>query len=221
MALTHENDTALHEAGHAIIAYLISDIFEFMYVTSNVNFSRAHDCTSKGGLRGRLIKGNDELTFEDCDKMFLLFLAGFVADEINNSNCNIEDSFYDNSVWATKMNSVKYSGDKENFIPFLALIQNKYGVQQRKYTICCQELLYDIFTTDWITNLLLEIRYMIETAESQTVTGEEITRYLDATNLRSWKNTEWNSIVNSRKERFFIESPKKVGFLKKFFSLFQ
>lgn len=49
MALTYENDTALHEAGHAMIAYLISDVFEFQYVTSNENFSRSHDSTSKGG----------------------------------------------------------------------------------------------------------------------------------------------------------------------------
>lgn len=203
MALTYENDTALHEAGHAMIAYLISDVFEFQYVTSNENFSRSHDSTSKGGLKGKLRKDGNELTFEDCDKMILLFLAGFVADEINNCNCNIDESFYDNSIWAAKMESVKYSGDVYNYVPFLCKIQEEFKVNQRDYTKSCQKTLCDIFTTKWINDLLLNVRNIIETTENQTVTGEEITQYLDTTNLRNWKNTEWNSIIDSRKREFF------------------
>lgn len=218
MALTYENDTALHEAGHAIIAYLITDIFDFLYVTSNENFSRAHDYTSKGGLRGRLRKKTDELTFEDCDKIFLLFLAGFIADEINNYNCNIEESFYDNSVWAAKMKSVKYSGDVENYVLFLYIIQEKYKVPQRDYTKSCQNFLYDIFTTNWITHLLLDIKNLIETVENQTITGEDIVQYLDSTKLKDWKEVEWNSVIQARMEEFGIKPEKNI--FKRFFSLF-
>nr|DAY86351.1 MAG TPA: hypothetical protein [Caudoviricetes sp.] len=51
--------------------------------------------------------------------------------------------------------------------------------------------------------MLLNVRNIIEKTENQTVTGEEITQYLDTTNLRNWKNTEWNSIIDSRKREFF------------------
>jgi hypothetical protein len=219
MALTFENDTALHEAGHAMIAYLNSDIFEFQYVTSNENFSRMHDSTSEGGLKGRLKKESCELTFEDCDKMFLLFLAGFVADEVNNSECNIGDSFYDNSVWATKMNSIKYSGDVVNYVPFLSILQEKYKVPQRDYTKSCQKLLYDIFTTNWIISLLLDVKKLIEVAENQTITGKDIAQYLDSTKLKDWKEVEWHSIIEARKEEFGIR-PEKGNIFKRFFSLF-
>jgi len=219
MALTFENDTALHEAGHAVIAYLISDIFEFQYVTSNLNFSRMHDSTSKEGLKGRLKKESYELTFEDCDKMFLLFLAGFIADEINNCDCNIEESFYDNSIWATKMSSVKYSGDVENYAPFLYIIQEKYKVPQRDYTKSCQKFLSGIFTTDWITSLLLDVKNMIEITENQTITGSEVAKYLDSTKLKNWKESEWRSEIEARKEKFRIR-PEKRSIFQRFFSLF-
>lgn len=208
MALTFENDTALHEAGHSMIAYLISDIFEFQYVTSNESFSRAHDCSSIGGLKGKLKKEGDELTFEDCDKMFLLFLAGFIADEINNCNGNIEESFYDNSVWSAKMNSIKYSGDVKNYVPFLYKVQEQFRVNQRDYTKSCQKFLCDIFTTNWILDLLLNVRSLITSANEQTITGQEINQYLDTTSFKSWKNNEWNLMIEARKKEFCIEQPK-------------
>lgn len=221
MALTYENDTALHEAGHAMMAYLIADIFDFQYVTSNECLSRLHDLTSKGGLKGVLKKESEKLTFEDCDKMFLLFLAGFIADEINNCDCNIEESFYDNAIWATKMNSTKYSGDVDNCVSFLYIIQEKYKVPQRDYTKSCQKLLYDIFATNWITDLLLDIKNLIETAEDQTITGEDVTMFLDSTKLKDWKEVEWFLIIEARKGEFGIKcKSEKKNIFKSFFSLF-
>ena len=67
MALTTENDTAIHEAGHCIIAYLASDFFEIELVTINLQLSKSQDSTSLGGLKGHLTKEAKELTFEEHD----------------------------------------------------------------------------------------------------------------------------------------------------------
>ena len=79
MALTINNDTAIHEAGHCIISYMASDVFEIKFVTINQHLSRAQDPTSLGGLKAELIK-DGELTFQEHDSVILMCLAGMAAD---------------------------------------------------------------------------------------------------------------------------------------------
>jgi hypothetical protein len=198
MALTRDNDTSLHEAGHCIISYLAHDLFEIKYVTSNFELSMFHDSTSIGGLRGSLKKEFGTLTFEDHDLMILIFLAGMAADDINYCNGILTEQLYENAVFAQKMNSNKYSGDSTLLMPHLQRLVPELFIEQRQYTISCQKLLHELFVNNKINPILLELRDELENSSKKTLTNREITSFLDDTELKNWRETEWQEIIKNR-----------------------
>jgi hypothetical protein len=142
MALTYNNDTDFHEAGHCLLSYLAQDLFEIKFVTSNLELSRSQDAASIGGLRGSLKKKVGILTFEDHDLMVLICLAGMAADDVNHSNGLLTEQLYDNAIFAQKMSSDKYSGDSTLLLPHLQRLVPELSIEQRPYTINCQMFLY-------------------------------------------------------------------------------
>ena len=150
MVITIENDTALHEAAHCIIAYLANDLFEIKFVTADLALSKSQDASSLGGLRGSLRKKVGTLTFEDHDLMVLICLAGMAADDINHSNNKLTEQLYDNTLFVRKMQSNKYSGDCQLFLPHLQRIEPRLCISQRQYTISCQRLLHEVFSNNMI-----------------------------------------------------------------------
>lgn len=226
MPLTINNDTAIHEAGHCLISYLALDLFEIQFVTANTELSKTQDSTSLGGLKGFIKKKTETLTFQDHDLMILICLAGMCADDINHCEGNLNEQLYDNSVFSKKMNSKKYSGDSKLLSPHLNTLVTSYNVDQRPYTISCQKLLNEIFTTDGIKSILIELRNRIANSPNQTIQGSEIIDYLDITDLKEWRENNWKKIIESRIVEFNKISQRKTKpkvkqtWLQRFFDLF-
>jgi hypothetical protein len=178
MALTINNDTAIHEAGHCIISYLATDLFEIKYVTANKNVSKTQDRTSIGGLSGSLKKEVGTLTFEDHDLMVLICLAGMAADDVNHCDCQLPEQLYDNRLFAAKLNSNKYSGDCQLFLPHIQRVMPHLSIEQRPYTISCQRLLHEIFSNQVITPILIDLRNQIANSPNQTLVSHENIAFL-------------------------------------------
>jgi hypothetical protein len=202
VALTFQNDTAIHEAGHCIIAYLAQEVFEIKFVTINSTLSKAQDLTSLGGLRGSLIKNEENLLFQDHDLMILMCMAGMASDDINHGNGLIDEELYENSSFAKKLNSNKYSGDAKLILPHLQRLVPELSVDQRTYTVSCQKLLHELFMTDWVTNILIGLRNKISNTSNQTITGIELVKHLDSTKLKHWKENDWTKIVEDRINKY-------------------
>lgn len=202
MALTINNDTSYHEAGHCFIAYLASDFFELEFVTANVTVAKKQDVTSLGGIKGKLIKEGESLNTEEYDLMVLMSLAGMAADDINHTNGIIHDRLYDNKTWSDKLNSKKYSGDREVMMPSLQRLDPRWLVSQREYTLSCQKLLHELFTTDPIKTMVLGLRNLIDNAKNKTVSGKDIFDFLESKGLIDWKDKNWPRISDQRSKMF-------------------
>lgn len=198
MALTLNNDTALHEAGHCIIAYLAIDLFDIKFVTANSVLSKTQDPRSLGGLRGSLKKKFDTLTFEDHDLMVLILFGGMAADDVNHCNCQLSEDLYDNSIFASKMNSFIYMGDCYYSQQHILGVLPELRIAQRPYTINCQKLLHGIFSNPYITPILIDLRNQIENSPEKTLVNHEIITFLDNTELKNWRDNEWRDLMASR-----------------------
>ena len=198
MPITLYNDAALHEAGHCIIAYLNSEFFNTEFVTIDNTLSKFHDSNSIGGLKGRLKKDGETLTFAEYDQMALLTLAGMAADDVNHCNCQLSEKLYDNSVFAEKMNSNKYSGDVMLLGPLLQRIVPQLKVPQRAYTMSCQKLLHEILIEPEITCTMVTLRNALTNSNKKTLTGDEIFFILDDSPLKKLKEIRWKEIIEGR-----------------------
>lgn len=218
MPLTTFNDTAIHEAGHGIIAYLAPETFVLEFITANEYLSRQQDSSSLGGLKGHLVKDGETLSFQERDIMILMCLAGMAADDINHCESKLTEQLYDNAVYAGKMNSKKYSGDARLILPHLQRIVPLLKVEQRTYTKSCQTFLHELFTTDWIKTLLLDLRNELANAPGKTLTGDQIDTFLNNTPLKKWKSDVWPGIIESRRAAF---AKSKQTFWQRFLSIFK
>ena len=198
MAITTINDTAFHEAGHSLITYLNDDFFYFEYVTIDKDFSKIHNNRSIGGIKGRLLKEPNKLSLVEHDKLCICSLAGLAADDINHNNGKISEEFYKNSIWAEKMSSNKYLGDKYILGNHFSMLSKDLIVEQRVYTKSCQELLYKMFTDENILTILLDLRNLI--FDAKTIRGDKIKIFLDSTSLKSWKKKNWGGNFATRKK---------------------
>lgn len=218
MALTLYNDTAFHEAGHGIIAYLAPETFVLEFITVNEYLSRQQDSSSLGGLKGHLVKDGETLSFQERDIMILMCLAGMAADDINHCECRLTSQLYENSIFAEKMNSKKYSGDTRLILPHLQRIVPLLKIEQRTYTKSCQKLLHELFTTDSIKTILLDLRNELANAPGKTLTGDQIATFLDNSPLKKWKSDVWPRIIESRQAAF---AESKQTFWQRFISIFK
>jgi len=202
MAITRINDTSLHEAGHCFIAYLASDFFELEFVTADSAIAKKQDITSLGGIKGKLTKDGELLETLEYDLMVLMALAGMAVDDINHSNGIINDEFYDNGIFVGKLKSNKYSGDVETMYPSLQRLETRLKVNQREYTISCQKLLYELFSTEPTKSILFSLRDLIDNATEKTVLGNDIATFLNDSGLNDWKEDKWIVISDERLNMF-------------------
>lgn len=210
MPVTIQNDTALHEAAHTILAYLNSDIFNIEMVTINEKISRYEDSRSLGGLKGRLIKEPQNLNFQDHDRMTLMLLAGMAADDINHNDKELSETLYKNEIWSEKMNSNKYSLDATLASAHITRLEPQLRISQREYTLSCQKLLHEILLKEWIFNLLIGLKTKLESASDNTLTKTEINKFLNNTALKSFKENEWKGIIKNRFENFSTDFKKPI-----------
>ncbi len=94
MALLQPNDIAIHEAGHVLICYLLSDIIELYKVTIDKEFSKSIDKYSDGGIIYKYIKHPKLLNFLELDQLCLFHLGGLAADIVNDHNGKINKEFF-------------------------------------------------------------------------------------------------------------------------------
>lgn len=202
MALTINNDTSLHEAAHCFVAFLASDFFDLEFVTADSATVKTQDATSLGGIKGKLSKDGESLETLEYDLMILISLAGMAADDINHSNGTINDDLYDNKLFVEKLISKKYSGDVESMLPSLQRLDPRWKVEQREYTISCQSLLHNWFTTEPTKSILIGLRDLIDNAANKTVSGADIHSFLTKKGLKDWKSDNWDTISNERLKMF-------------------
>jgi len=202
MAITIQNDTSYHEAGHCFIAYLASDFFELEFVTADSTKSKKQDASALGGIKGQLKKDPESLKTEEHDLMLLMSLAGMAADDINHSDGVIDSDFYDNKVFTDKLKSNKYGGDAFFIAASLQRLAPQWNVKQRVYTINCQKLLYKLFTEAPTKSILLELRNLIHNATNKTLSGTQVYRFLKEKGLENWKQENWNTITEKRQHLF-------------------
>ncbi len=200
MAITVNNDTAIHEAAHCIFAYVASDIFETELVTCNTSHSKTFDPLSLGGIKGHLIRNGNKFTFEEHDLIILILLAGMAADDINDNDGKLHEGLYDNALFLRKIESNKYSGDFKLLLPHLKRIMNVARVSQREYTKSCQKTLHEIFSTEPLLSVLVQLRHKIVDSPGQTMNGLELREFLNATELREWKQNQWPTIAKLRSQ---------------------
>jgi hypothetical protein len=202
MAITITNDTSLHEAAHCFVAYIASDFFDLEFVTADSATARTQDATSLGGIKGKLSKDGESLETLEYDLMVLISLAGMAADQINHSNGVINDGLYDNKLFVENLKSNKYSGDFDTMLPSLQRLDSRWIVEQREYTISCQKLLHNWFTTEPTKSILFRLRDLIDNAPNKTVSGTDIHSFLDKNGLNEWKLNNWGAISNERLKMF-------------------
>jgi hypothetical protein len=202
MAITINNDTSLHEAAHCFVAYLASDFFVLEFVTADSAISRTQDATSLGGIKGKLSKDGESLETLEYDLMVLISLAGMAADDINHTNGVIHDGLYDNKLFIDNLRSNKYSGDRDTMLPSLQRLNPSWKVNQREYTISCQKLLHNWFTTEPTKSILFGLRELIDNSPNKTVSGTIINSFLNENGLNEWKSKNWDAISNERLKMF-------------------
>jgi len=198
MPITKFNDTAYHEAGHAIIAYLIPDLFKIEMLTANKEKSLGYDRHALGGIKGKIVKDSKQLNIYDHDKLALLFMAGMAADDMNHANNNIDSKLYNDQEFGHKINSFKYSFDIDLFSRHLNNLKLKLAVKEREYTLSCQKLLYQIFTDEVIGAVILNLRHTLISNPGQTISGENVISFLDNSDLNLWKSNNWTDIQAKR-----------------------
>jgi hypothetical protein len=108
MALTKLNDVAFHEAGHALISYLISDIVEIQHVTIDPEYSKTFDIHSDGGVRFEYIIHPLDLNQFEIDLLCLLFLVGLAADFVNEHDGTVPEDFLYSPEFSNKIHHHNY-----------------------------------------------------------------------------------------------------------------
>lgn len=202
MALTIENDTAIHEAGHGLVSYLCTDIFRIELLSMNSDYCKTIDLNSKGGLKGKMLINFNESNFQKHDKMILLCLAGMAADEVNTYENNLENFNYDHDSFIDKLRTNKYSGDYELLKPHLNIIKDQLSVNYKLYLLNSRKLLHEIFTDEYLSKALIGLRNKLAISSSLTLNSDEIISFLDSTKLKNWKQFNWPKVINERLEKY-------------------
>ena len=202
MALLQSNDISIHEAGHVLICYLMSDLIELYSVTVDEEFSKTIDKNSDGGLLYKYIKYPKLLHFLDLDQFCLLNLGGLAADIINEHDGKVENEFFSTKEFIKKIEHYNYQGDMIAFNDHFAQIYRRLKVSPQYYNHNSITLLTNMFSNDNILQNLLGIREII--ADFKTVKGKILNDFLDQSYFKEYKFYYWEKIKEARKELFSI-----------------
>lgn len=196
------NDNYYHESGHVVMARIFGDIFTIKSVTLNEQLSRLKDPHALGGMSGTLAKPYKDLTNLDHDFLILIMLAGLCTDDINNSNGNITENFYQTEVWAYKLGSHRYSGDIELVARHFAHIKPYLKIEWHEYIVVTMKLLHEILQDDSVWDKINDIRDRIRWSPTKTLNQIEIKRILNQTTFNNWISDNMENITHKRGELF-------------------
>lgn len=201
MALTKPNDIAIHEAGHVLISYLMSNLVEIHCVTIDTEYSKAIDEYSDGGLVFKYIKSSTLLNYLDLDQFCLLNLAGLAADLINEHNGKITNDYFFTEKFPEKIQHFNYQGDMIAFNNHFHKLREKLRFPPSHYNYLSIKLLIELFSNTNVLRILIEVRDLVE--GYKTIDGRTLVDYLDFSYLRNWKISNWQKIKDARKDLFF------------------
>lgn len=200
MALLQPNDIAIHEAGHVLISYLMSDLVELHSVTIDEKYSKTINEYSDGGLLYRYIKHPKILHFLELDQFCLLHLGGLAADIVNEHNGKVDKGFFLTEEFIMKIQHYHYQGDMIAFNNNFRQIHRMLKVSPQYYNYISINLLTNIFSDSDVLKILLDIRELIE--YSKTIEGKILIDFLDQSYIRDYRHNYWVNIKDIRKNLF-------------------
>ena len=198
-------NSCYHECGHTIVAYIFRDIFETEFVSLKNTAIVQYDPKAIGGLKGKTKKKFVELTNQELDMLFLIYLAGFCTEEIVNSNMQITDDFFDPQVFLTKLANDSYGGDCDYMHSILCKlfnIQINPKKDVRPYYVSSLNFLYNILTDKIVFQILTSLAIKLTKSPQQTMSGVEIATFLDNTEFPKWIKINEKKIFGERKKLY-------------------
>lgn len=201
MPLTKMSDIAMHEAGHTLIIYLMSDLVELYHVTIDEEYSKTIDKHSGGGVLYKHLKSPEKLQPLERDQFCLSFLGGLAADLVNEHNGAVAREYLFSEHFPAKIEHFHYQGDMIAYDLHFSLFQRMLKVEPAHYNFISIYFLTEFFSRAEILPVLLAVRDLIE--KSKTVSGYELNTFLDQSYLGNWKATIWQKVKDDRKILFF------------------
>jgi len=198
-------NSCYHECGHTVVAYIFSNIFEIEFVSLKSAVIVQYDPKAVGGLKGKAKKKFEELTNQELDMLFLIFLAGFCTDEIVNSNMQITEDFFDPKIYTQRLSNIIYEGDNELMCSFLCKLFNIQANPQkdvRPYYVSSMRLLYNILTDKTVFQTLTALAKTLMNSQQQTMSGVEIKTFLDSSELSKWIEANEKQLFEKREELY-------------------
>ena len=203
-------DNYYHESGHAIIAYMFPDVFDFNYVTLNKRFCLIHDPLSKGGLHGKPIKTVANLTLIDHDKLALISLAGLCADDINNLNGIFTKRYNKKKLWNEFSTNPRYQGDFMFFQSEFSYIKNLIKIDQETYVSISVKFLNAIMRNDIVWDTINSFRFALMNSIIRTLNITMINMIISQGKYNKWAHRNLGNIKKKRSKTIMQYILKKT-----------
>lgn len=201
MALTIIDDIAIHEAGHVLVTYLMSDLAELHEVTIDEEYSKTMDENSGGGLKYKYLKPPTALHFLELDQFCLSYLGGLAADLVNEHEGVVNPDLFSTQNFIEKISHFHYQGDMIALNNKFTLLRKNLQVLPQYYNFISIYLLTDFLSRKEVLQVLLEVRNLID--QNKTVDGTHLRNYLDKSYIANYKTTIWPKVKENRKNLFF------------------
>lgn len=204
MALTIIDDIAIHEAGHVLVTYLMSDLAELHEVTIDEEYSKTMDEHSGGGLKYKYLNHPSILHFLELDQFCLSYLGGLAADLVNEHDGIVNPEYFSTQHFIEKISHFHYQGDIIAFDNKFILLRKNLQVMPQYYNHISIYFLTDFLSRKEVLKVLLEIRNLID--QAKTVSGSYLLTHLDQSYLAIYKATIWPKVKENRKNLFALHT---------------
>lgn len=204
MALTIIDDIAIHEAGHVLVTYLMSDLAELHEVTIDEEYSKTMDENSGGGLKYKYLKPPTALHFLELDQFCLSYLGGLAADLVNEQEGVVNPDLFSTQDFIKKISHFHYQGDMIAFNEKFFFFLKNLRASPQEYNFFSLYFLTDFFSRKEVLKVLLEIRHLID--QAKTVSGSDLLTHLDQSYLATYKETIWPKVKENRKKLFALHT---------------
>lgn len=196
-------ENAFHEAGHQVIAYLISEVLKTEYVTINPKISKSQDSKSRGGVRVSIKKPINLLNLNEIDEIVLINFAGFCADNFHKNHGVISAKFYKSETWAPILGEDRYEGDVLRIAGYLGRILPEIKMNQVEYFSSCIEFVYKLFKEKTVWEGVVQIKDALLKESSHTLKYEKVVEIISNTSLPLWKDKNIQALKKKRNKLLY------------------
>lgn len=200
MPLTVTSDISIHEAGHVILVYLMSDFLELYHVTIDEEFSKKNDIHSEGGVLYKYLTHPKNLQIPQLDQLCLFNLAGLAADLVNEHEGAVEQKYFGTHDFLSKIGHFHYQGDIIAYNHSFNRLIRSLQVSPQYYNAISIYFLTDFFSRKEVLPILLAIKDLID--QSKTVYAIELNNFLDQSYIGTYKTTTWPKVKDDRQNLF-------------------